>query len=81
MLDGAVTAIYTGWKKFVINGCGGSYVKAGADIGMNLATVSELQGMGMVITVILAGHDENARTIFDGMFRVPGPTRATTTWR
>ena len=70
MLDGAVTAIYTGWKKFVINGCGGSYVKAGADIGMNLATVSELQGMGMVITVILAGHDENARTIFDGMFRV-----------
>jgi endo-1,4-beta-D-glucanase Y len=70
MLDGAVTGIYTGWKKFVINGCGGSYVKAGADIGANLATVSELQGMGMVITVILAGHDENARTIFDGMFRV-----------
>jgi endo-1,4-beta-D-glucanase Y len=24
----------------------------------------------MIITVILAGHDENARTIFDGMFRV-----------
>ena len=70
MLDGAVTGVYTGWKKFVINGCGGSYVKAGADIGANLATVSELQGMGMIISVILAGHDENARTIFDGMFRV-----------
>jgi hypothetical protein len=70
MLDGAVTGIYTGWKKFVINGCGGSYVKAGADLGANLATVSELQGMGMIITVILAGHDENARTTFDGLFRV-----------
>ena len=31
----------------------------------------------MIITVILAGHDENARTIFDGMFRVARAYKST----
>ncbi len=32
-------------------------------------TVSEAHGYGMMITAIMAGHDPEAKTIFDGMYR------------
>ena len=32
-------------------------------------TVSEGQGYGMVITVVMAGHDPDAQTLFDGLWR------------
>ena len=39
------------------------------DIKDKRRTVSEAQGYGMIITVIMAGHDKDARKIFDGLWR------------
>jgi endoglucanase len=69
-LDAAVTGFYNSWKKFLISRCGGRYIAAGADFGAGLATVSELQGYGMIISVIMAGADQAARANFDGLFTV-----------
>lgn len=38
--------------------------------GTTYATVSEGIAYGMLITVVMAGYDPNARTYFDGLFRV-----------
>ena len=70
MLDVSVSGFHRAWKtRFLANGCGGSYVKANADFGAGLATVSELHGYGMMIAAIMAGADDNAKSTFDAMFR------------
>ena len=43
----------------------------------NTLTVSEAMGYGMLLTVLFAGHDPNARTIFDGLLAV---VRARPAW-
>lgn len=69
-LDAAVASFYDRWKAaYVRQRCGaGRYVidTGGETAGM---TVSEAHGWGMVIVVYMAGHDPDARTIFDGMVR------------
>jgi endo-1,4-beta-D-glucanase Y len=75
-LDQAVASFYDKWKTAYVKGftsgnCNGmSYIAAlpGGDFG-NAQTVSHLQGMGMLITVIMAGHDLRAQATFDGLFR------------
>ncbi|MEZ4394449.1 MAG: glycosyl hydrolase family 8 [Polyangiales bacterium] len=68
--DAAVAALYDRWKAaYLRQRCGaGRYLvdTAGDTAG---ATVSEAHGWGMVIVVHMAGHDPDARRIFDGMVR------------
>src|SRR5262249_36018483 len=67
-LDAATTTYYDKWKaQYLVAGCGpGQYRGEGSSSGPY--TVSEAHGYGMLITVIMAGHDPKARDIFDGMY-------------
>ncbi|HEX9297952.1 MAG TPA: glycosyl hydrolase family 8 [Polyangiaceae bacterium] len=69
-LDSTTAKFYDRWKAaYVRQGCGGFYILTGGGTGTDVGdTVSEGHGYGMVITAIMAGHDPNARTIFDGMY-------------
>ncbi len=76
-LNSSVTAYYDYWKgKYLKNNLsslpGGYYVKGeitGSADGYTPLGSSEGQGYGMVITVLMAGHDPNAKTIYDGLFK------------
>ncbi len=51
---------------------GGYYVKGeitGDPDGFPALGSSEGQGYGMIITALMAGHDPNAQTIYDGLFK------------
>src|SRR5262249_45823037 len=65
-LDAAVKVAYDKWKAaYVAQACDGYVVKtAGA------TTTSAALGHGMIITAMMAGHDAQAQTIFDGLFAV-----------
>lgn len=76
-MNASVKSYYDYWKgKYVKNNLaslpGGYYVKGditGSADGFKPLGTSEGQGYGMIITALMAGHDANARTIFDGMFK------------
>ena len=68
-LDDATESFYDQWKM--------SYLKPGCQAGQYLMksspstepwTVSEAHGYGMVVAVIMAGYDPDARSIFDGLY-------------
>jgi len=68
-LDSATRSYYDGWKsRYLRQGCGTGryYVLAGVDGGKS---VSEGHGYGMLISVLIAGYDAQAKTIFDGLYR------------
>ncbi len=68
-LDDAVRDFYDAWKPLYLKaGCGTGrwYVESGHS---DRLTVSEAHGYGMLILVYMAGHEPNARTMFDGMVR------------
>lgn len=77
--DSQVQAFYKAWKaRYVVQECGDGryFVKVNADhrpVGGDTApktiTVSEAHGYGMLITVMMAAHDDDARNVFDGMVR------------
>lgn len=69
-LDAATADVYDQWKDaYLIASCGdGRYVVEANTEGGNL-TVSEAHGYGMMLTAIMAGHDPEARTLFDGLYR------------
>jgi endo-1,4-beta-D-glucanase Y len=69
-LDATTARAYDTWKsKYVKKGCGGYYVRSGGGTGSDVGDeVSEGHGYGMVITAIMAGHDPDAKKIFDGMY-------------
>jgi endoglucanase len=73
-LDTAVKATYDKWKAAYVKPlCGGYVVKATTSPEPrvnNPTTNSTALGNGMVITAMMAGHDPEAQTIFDGMFAV-----------
>jgi endo-1,4-beta-D-glucanase Y len=73
-IDIAVRAQYHLWKsQYLKADCGGYYVatNGGAGAGAeNFITVSEGHGYGMVIAAMMAGADEKAQEIFDGMYTV-----------
>ncbi|MBJ6360199.1 glycosyl hydrolase family 8 [Paenibacillus sp. GCM10012307] len=66
-LDNAVKNKWNSWKNAYLSPAlsGQYYVK------YNSAgeTVSEAHGYGMILSVIMAGYDTNARTYFDGLYR------------
>lgn len=69
VLDQATRDFYDAWKaRFLVQTCGaGRYVVKSNTQSGNL-TVSEAHGYGMVLAALMAGHDPDARAIFDGMF-------------
>jgi hypothetical protein len=69
-LDRATAALYDRWKAaHVVARCGAGRYLVDTDGDTTGATVSEAHGWGMVITVLMAGHDPAAHTVFDGMVR------------
>ena len=64
--DALIRSRYDAWKSGVSQRCGGYVV----DFKASYATVSEGMGYGMLLTVLMAGHDTAARTLFDGFFKV-----------
>jgi endo-1,4-beta-D-glucanase Y len=65
-LDDAVRGFYDEWKSdYVRAGCGSGryYILAGG----GHQTVSEAHGYGMLVMALMAGHDPQAKTIFDGL--------------
>jgi endoglucanase len=65
-LDDAVRDFYDQWKTdYLRAGCGTGryYVLSGGDH----QTVSEAHGYGMLVMALMAGHDPQAKTIFDGL--------------
>jgi endo-1,4-beta-D-glucanase Y len=75
-LDRATADFYDAWKaKYVISACGQgrryiatSLESTGGGQTDQSITVSEGHGYGMVIAAIMAGHDPEARAIFDGLY-------------
>lgn len=67
-LDQATRDFYDAWKaRFLKQTCGaGRYVVEARTRAGNL-TVSEAHGYGMLLAALMAGHDPDARVIFDGM--------------
>ncbi len=70
--DDHVRALYDHWKADFLVGAGTdsqghALYRVATGIG-SAATVSEGQGFGMLITVLMAGHDPDARTLFDGLW-------------
>jgi endo-1,4-beta-D-glucanase Y len=74
-LDDKVANYYDAWKAtYLLSSCGGgTYFVLDNDLGggtnKNDDCVSEGQGYGMVIVPLMAGHDPDAQTIFDGLFK------------
>ncbi|MEH6421169.1 glycosyl hydrolase family 8 [Pseudomonas sp. CGJS7] len=67
--DQSTASFYRAWKqRYLVAGCkAGEYrVKASTDTAY---VVSEGQGYGMLITVMMAGNDPEAQTLFDGLHR------------
>jgi len=67
-LDDQTRAFYDYWKShYLKSGCGSGryYVASGQS---DRQTVSEAHGYGMLITVFMAGHDPDAKQIFDGLY-------------
>lgn len=77
--DSATGLFYEKWKsRYLVTGCGDGrayvFVNAdGSDTGGNRdpdsISVSEGHGYGMLITVLMAGYDPQARAYFDGFYR------------
>jgi endo-1,4-beta-D-glucanase Y len=69
-LDATTAKAYDAWKAaYVKQGCGGYYVLSGGGTGTDVGDeVSEGHGYGMVITALMACHDPDAKTVFDGMY-------------
>jgi putative cell wall-binding protein/endo-1,4-beta-D-glucanase Y len=68
--DADTGAEYDLWKsRYVKAGCGPGQYYVDASSSTASMVVSEGQGYGMVITALMAGHDPNARAVFDGMYR------------
>ena len=64
--DAVIRKQYDYWKSNIQDRCGGKVVLfyGGA------VTVSEGAGYGMLLSVLMAGYDSDARDLFDGLFKV-----------
>lgn len=67
--DQATAAFYATWKsRYLVPGCTSGDYRVKADTA-TAHTVSEGQGYGMLIAVMMAGHDPDAQVLFDGLHR------------
>ena len=65
--DAVIRTQYDNWKaRGVQAACGGYAVT----FNSSYLTVSEGAGYGMLLSALMAGHDSEARKLFDGLFRV-----------
>src|SRR6478609_88552 len=74
-LNSDVSTYYNYWKATYLKAStvnpGRYYISAGSTGGSAEAiTNSEAHGYGMVITVLMAGYDANAKTYFDGLYKM-----------
>jgi endo-1,4-beta-D-glucanase Y len=68
-LDQRVRDFYDAWKaRFLRQTCGAGRWVVQTDTDAANLTVSEGHGYGMMLMALMAGHEPNARQIFDGMF-------------
>lgn len=72
-MDSTIRSCYDAWKSVNMAraddiAAGGYVIRFGAST--TVRTVSEGMGMGMLLTVLMAGHDPQAKTCFDGLFKV-----------
>ncbi|MBI5297309.1 MAG: beta-glucanase [Chloroflexi bacterium] len=74
-LDDDVRVYYDAWKQTYLLEAGASVdghplyrVAFGSSVPNRDQTVSEGQGFGMLIVPIMAGHDPDAQTLFDGLW-------------
>lgn len=63
--DAVVKRFYDKWKGGLRTNCGDYHLDFGS---AKWGTVSEGIGYGMLMTVLMAGYDPQAKTIFDGLF-------------
>ncbi len=71
-MDALLTRHYDAWKAALVVRAD-SVVSGGYAVkfpGSGYLTVSEGMGYGMLLTVLMAGHDPDAQTIFDGLLAV-----------
>lgn len=70
-LDTNVTSFYTQWKSKYLkkSSCSDAYYIWAENTGKHHECVSEGQGYGMIIVVLMSGYDTTAQNIFDGLFR------------
>lgn len=69
-LEAKTAAFYDAWKKkYLVAGCGAGrwYLDVRGDAG-GATTVSEAHGWAMLFVAHMAGHDPEAKTIFDGLY-------------
>jgi len=67
-INNDVTNYYAAWKTKYIKNCSGKYYVDFTDEDPSQITTSESHGYGMMIMALIAGHDANAKTIYDGMY-------------
>jgi len=70
-MDDSVRSFYFQWKKRYIrkSKCSDSYYVWSENSGRNHECVSEGQGYGMIIVVLMAGADPLSQQTFDGLFK------------
>ena len=69
-LDAQVTAFYDAWKaRYIKTGCVAGQFRIKTSPSTSDYTVSEGHGYAMLITVIMQGHDPQAQTVYDGLYR------------
>ena len=65
--DSLIRTQYDNWKSNLVEArCGGNVVT----FSKTYATVSEGAGYGMLLAVLMAGHDKQAQALFNGLFHV-----------
>jgi len=76
-LNNDVISAYTSWKNNYLKTssvtAGGYYVYATGVTGEDVVdpiTCSEAHGYGMMTTALMAGYDSNAKTYFDGLYKM-----------
>ncbi len=68
-LDQQVRAFYDDWKaRYLRQGCGAGRYHVLAKTDASNLTVSEAHGYGMLLAVLMAGHDPAAQQVFDGLY-------------
>jgi len=68
-LDAATAAYYDTWKAtYLVAGCNAGEYRVKTSPATGAYTVSEGHGYGMLIAVIMDGHDPDAHAIFDGLY-------------
>jgi hypothetical protein len=70
-LELGATNLYDRWKQLYLaeTGCGDGMVYVRSDQAVPTATTSDAHGYAMLVLAWMAGHDGDARRLFDGMVR------------